>query len=141
MRTLLALAIAIAMLNLSLGFQMLDVGGDFGRSWLAKYGHTFVTNNTSNIDNLWDWGGKPKGYEVFNGTLYPLTDQTVWFYPAFMSNELPLIINGSAMRNSQNAPADFLSPYYTSDPWLRAQLFEQPVAVVYTGRSKGSSLY
>jgi hypothetical protein len=89
MRTLLVLATAFAMLNLSLGFQNQDVGGDFGRSWLAKYGHTFVANNTSYIYNLWDWGSKPKGYEVFNGTLYSLADQTEWFYPDSMSNELP----------------------------------------------------
>jgi hypothetical protein len=141
MRTLLAMAIAFAMLNQSIGSQYLDVGGDFGLSWLAKYGHTVATNNTNNTDNLWDWGGKPKGYEVFNGTLYPFTDQTVWFYPAFMSNELPVIINGTALRYSRNMPADLLSPYYTSDPWLLAQFLERPVAVAYAGNSSGSSLY
>jgi hypothetical protein len=141
MRILLAMAIAFAMLNQSIGSRYQDVGGDFGLSWLAKYGHTDAANNTDKTDNLWDWGGKPKGYEVFNGTLYPLTDQTVWFYPAFMSDELPVIINGTALRYGRNMPADFLIPYYTSDPWLLAQLLERPVAVAYAGKNDGSSQY
>jgi hypothetical protein len=141
MRTSVALAIAFAVLNQSIGSQYLDVGGEFGLSWLAKYGHKVAANNTGNMSHLWDWGGRPKGYEVFNGTLHPLTDQTVWFYPAFMSNELPVIINGSALRYGRNMPADFLSPYYTSDPWLMAQLLERPVAVAYAGNSNGPSLY
>jgi hypothetical protein len=123
MRTLLALAIAFAILDQSIGSQVQDVGGDFGRSWLARYGHTFAPNNARNTSNLWDWGSRPKGYDVFNGTLYPPTDQTVWFYPASVSNELPMIINGSSMRTSQNVPADFLSPRISSNQSIKTFIY------------------
>lgn len=47
--------------------QMQSVGGDFGRSWLDKYAGNPTTSD--NVNNLWGWGGAPKGYIVVGSQL------------------------------------------------------------------------
>ncbi len=150
------LIVALALCSLSLAMTQ-DVGGDFGKSWLIKYSNKFVSNkggdinsdtysnvnsNTNgNANDLWKWGGKPQGYEVFNGKLYPMLAPTEWYYPAFMSNATPIIINGTALINEKaHTPVDFLFPDFASDPWSIAQNTERPVMVRYPAESGISTL-
>jgi hypothetical protein len=120
--------------------QMQSVGGDFGRSWLDKYGGKPIPSDNAN--SLWAWGGAPKGYMVVGSQLYPNVNAEQWFYPGFLSNSTPILLNGSSSINSQNSmPTDFLSPdfvYY--DPWTLAQITERPVVVRYPVIQQGSTL-
>ena len=49
--------------------SFLDVGGDYGASWLKEHGEEPKIEETRN--NLWNWGSAPKGFEIYNGTVYP----------------------------------------------------------------------
>jgi hypothetical protein len=47
-----------------------NVGGDFGRSWMARFGAQNPQPVQQNLTNdLWSWGGSPKGTIVINGQL------------------------------------------------------------------------
>lgn len=118
-----------------------DIGGNFGKSWLTQYSNKFVSGNDNYANNLWNWGGKPHGYEVFNGKLYPLLAPTDWYYPAFMSNTTPIVINGTALIRDRNyLPVDFLFPDFARDPWSIAQTLERPVVVIYPNEDRRSAL-
>jgi hypothetical protein len=50
-----------------------NVGGDYGRTWLNNFNthnQKPVTDN-GNGNNLWNWGGAPKGRIAVNGKLMP----------------------------------------------------------------------
>lgn len=134
MRTIMVLAVAFMLCSLCFAMNQ-DVGGDYGKSWLIKYSNKFVSNKgsiNSRTDDLWKWGGKPLGYEVFNNTLHPMLAPTEWYYPAFMTNTTPIVINGTALlKNRDFMPIDFLFPDFASDPWSIAQATERPVMVRY----------
>jgi hypothetical protein len=50
------------------GFQ--NVGGDFGRTWMSRYEAQNPQPSEQNLTNdLWSWGGSPKGTIVVNGQL------------------------------------------------------------------------
>ena len=50
------------------GFQ--NVGGDFGRTWMSRYEAQNPQPAEQNLTNdLWSWGGSPKGTIVVNGQL------------------------------------------------------------------------
>ena len=50
------------------GFQ--NVGGDFGRTWMSRYEAQNLQPTEQNLTNdLWSWGGSPKGTIVVNGSL------------------------------------------------------------------------
>ncbi len=138
MRLLLIILIALALCSLSLAMPK-EVGGDFGKSWLTQYSNKFVSNSGNNANgakDLWNWGGKPRGYEVFNGKLYSLLAPTEWFYPEFLSNTTPIIINGTSLiKNRGSLPLDYLFPDFASDPWSLAQNTERPVMVIYPDES------
>ncbi len=139
---ILALALSIASDSLCLAApQMQSVGGEFGQSWLTQYSNKFVTSSTNNTNDLWRWGGKPRGYDVFSGKLYPILAPSEFYYPGFLTNETPIVVNGTAlMRNQQSLYLDFMSQEFWSDPWLLAQMTERPVVVVYPAEDGGSTL-
>lgn len=134
MRTILVLVVALMLCSLSIAMNQ-DVGGDYGKSWLIKYSNKFVSNRgsiNSSTDDLWRWGGKPLGYEVFNSKLHPMLAPVEWYYPAFMSNTTPIVINGTALLNNRALmPIDSLFPDFASDPWSIALATERPVMVRY----------
>ncbi len=145
MRLLLILLIALTMCSLSLAMPMAqNVGGDYGKSWLTKNSDKFDSssgNDAKNTNDLWTWGGKPQGYEVFNGKLYSLLAPTDWYYPAFTSNTTPIVVNGTALiKNRNSLPLDYLFPDFTSDPWSLAQQTERPVMVIYPDESRNPLL-
>lgn len=144
MKIVLVLAAALMLCSLSLAMTQ-DVGGDFGKSWLIKYSNKFVSNKGGNtngsLDDLWKWGGKPIGYDVANGKLYPLLAPTEWYYPVFMSNNTPIVINGTALLNNRALmPMDFLFPDLATDPWSIAQATERPVMVRYPAEQGKNTL-
>ena len=145
MRTILILIMAIAFCGLSVASQqMLSVGEEFGNAWLTENSHKFDAANTRSADNggdLWNWGGKPLGYEVMNNKVFPLIAPTQWFYPAFATNKTPIVVNGTALLMNRNYMfPNFVSSGFTEDPWLMAQLSEQPVIVVYPSPNPYSTL-
>ncbi len=140
MRILLILFIALALCSLSLAMTQ-DVGGNFGDSWLIKYSNKFVSNKDSSTNDLWYWGGTPHGYEVFNGKLYPLLAPTEWYYPAFMSNTTPIVLNGTALiKDKALMPIDLLFQDFMNDPGSIAQTTERPVMVMYPAGSGRDTL-
>jgi hypothetical protein len=145
MRTILILIMTIAFCMLGMASQqMLSVGGEFGNSWLTENSHKFDASNTKSTNNggdLWNWGGKPLGYEVMNNKIFPLIAPTQWFYPAFATNLTPIVVNGTALlRNRNYMLPNFVSSGFTEDPWLLAQLSEQPVIVIYPPANPYSTL-
>jgi hypothetical protein len=131
MKTPLAAIICISLIVIctqpSLGFQ--NVGEDFGSSWLEKYG-TQPISTMETHNNLWNWGNAPKGFELFNGTLYPPGYQPQWYYPGAATDSTPIVINNTGSNSLQ-------TPNYLSvDPWLMAQLSGRPVTVVKEPKSE-----
>jgi hypothetical protein len=125
--------------------QMQNVGEDFGKSWLTQYGNKFPKADVNKSQDLWSWGGKPRGYAVFNGELYPMLAMPEYYYPLLtdntMKNTTPIIINATATVNSRSIlPTNFMSPEYMTDPWFLAQITGQPVIVMYPGYDQGSTL-
>jgi hypothetical protein len=106
MRTILILIMTIAFCTLGMASQqMLSVGGEFGNAWLTENSHKFDAANTRSADNgedLWNWGGRPLGYEVLNNKIFPLIAPTQWFYPAFATNKTPIVVNGTALLMNRN---------------------------------------
>jgi len=104
----------------SLGYQ--DVGSEYGTSWLQKYGT--MPTSTLEQNSLWNWGNAPKGFGLHDGVLYPPGTEPQWYYPSIFNSYTPIVINKTDSRNLQ-------SSYGTdTDPWLIAQLYGRPVAVV-----------
>lgn len=105
----------------SYGYQ--SVGEQYGTTWLEKYG-TKPISTMEIANNLWNWGGAPKGFALHNGVLYPPGTEPQWYYPASYSDYSPIIINRSDSRSlaSQNL--------LNVDPWLLSQLSGRPVVTV-----------
>ncbi|MDM7911499.1 MAG: hypothetical protein QUS09_00210 [Methanotrichaceae archaeon] len=126
---------------------MQSVGGEFGQNWLTQYSNKFVTASSNNTNDLWKWGGKPRGYDVFQGKLYSLLAPTEIYYPGFVTNTTPIFVNGTAlMRNQRFLYWDYIAPDYMasgfmSDPWLLAQMTERPVVVMYPDENRRSTLH
>ena len=104
-----------------------NVGGDFGISWLEQH----ATKPVSVIEaqnNLWNWGSTPKGYTIYNNTLYPPGYGPKWFYPAILTSAAPVVVNSTEANYylSQSLLPD--APY--TDPWLLAQMLGRPVSYV-----------
>jgi hypothetical protein len=139
---LLALILSIATCSFCLAASsMQSVGGEFGQTWLTQYSNKFVTASSNNTNDLWKWGGKPHGYDVFLGKLYPLLAPTEVYYPGIMANTTPIVVNGTElMRNQRSLFLDFMSQGFVSDPWLLAQMTERPVVVVYPAEDRRSTL-
>jgi len=115
---LICMSIIIIFPQPSLSF--IDVGGDYGVSWLEEHGTKPKVEETRN--NLWNWGSVPKGFRIYNGTLYPPGQGPQWYYPSYATEGTPIVINDSA---AGALPAD----YAGLDPWLTAQLSGRPVII------------
>ena len=102
--------------------SFLDVGGEYGASWLKEHGEEPKIEETRN--NLWNWGSAPKGFEIYNGTVYPPGYAPSWYHPYYAGNSTPIIINSNAGNGQQTADNTGL------DPWLTAQLSGRPVALI-----------
>lgn len=102
--------------------SFLDVGGEYGASWLKEHGEEPKIEETRN--NLWNWGSAPKGFEIYNGTVYPPGYAPSWYHPYYAANSTPIIINSNAGNGQQTADNTGL------DPWLTAQLSGRPVALI-----------
>jgi len=104
-----------------------NVGGDFGKSWLEQHG-TKPVSIVEAQNNLWNWGSTPKGYTIYNNTLYPPGYGPKWFYPAILTSSAPVVVNSTEANNylSQSLLPD--APY--TDPWLLAQMLGRPVSYV-----------
>ncbi len=144
---ILAIYLGIALGSISLAASpMQSVGEEFGQTWLTQYSNKFVTSSANNTNDLWEWGGKPLGYDVFGGKLYPLLAPTEVYYPGFVTNTTPIVVNGTAlMRDHRFFYLDYMGPDlmtsgFMSDPWLLAQMTERPVVVVYTSEDGRSTL-
>ncbi len=126
MRTLLIMLV-VGLLIIPAISQPLQVGGNFGKSWLAQYGDRDVVRQPSG-PGLWSWGVIPKGQILSRGKLTEMGSGMV-IYPAFPTSSIPLIINattpGEAIRRSNLSQID--NPYITEDPWFIAQTSGQPV--------------
>ncbi|HNY34800.1 MAG TPA: hypothetical protein PKK68_09115 [Methanothrix soehngenii] len=119
--SIICVCIALACIPLSSGSQ--SVGEDFGTSWLEKYG-TKPISTLEIANNLWNWGGAPKGFGLHEGILYPPGTEPQWYYPTSYADYTPIIINRTDSRSS--ASQNLLS----TDPWLLSQLSGRPVVMV-----------
>jgi hypothetical protein len=125
---ILIICIALSMICMHPACGMQDVGAEFGTSWLETYG----TKPVSTLEiqkNLWDWGNAPKGYKVHNGVLYPPGFEPQWYYPSFLANNSPIILNNTIASNYLMPSSQSPNSLYT-DPWLLSQLSGRPVAMV-----------
>lgn len=124
MKTMLAVLICMSLITIlpQSALSILDVGGDWGASWLKEHGTEPNVEETDN--NLWKWGSAPKGFKIHNETVYPPGYAPSWYYPNYAINSTPIFIDNSASKSYQ--PAD----YGGIDPWLTAQLSGQPVALI-----------
>ncbi len=144
---ILAIYLGIALCSLSSAVSpMQSVGGEFGQTWLTQYSNKLVTANANNTNDLWEWGGKPRGYDVYQGKLYSLLAPTEVYYPGFIANTTPIFVNGTALMRDHRffyldymAP-DFMTSGFMSDPWLLAQMTERPVVVMYPSEDRRSTL-
>jgi hypothetical protein len=115
--------------------QMQDVGEDFGKVWLEQYGNKFPSADANKSQDLWSWGGQPRGYGIFKGELYPMLAAPEYYYPLIDGNATPIIINGTAAN-----PVNYMTSEFMTDPWFLAQITGQPVIVVHPGTDRGSTL-
>jgi hypothetical protein len=129
MKTLVLLCIALLIIpSLS---QPINVGGNYGRSWLNNSGNKNIISSSS---GLWDWGQTPSGYILMNGKLVSTGETgSTLIYPAFVTNSTPLI--GNASLNAPNygprglTLAQLASSYMYEDPWAVAQSTGQPILI------------
>lgn len=105
--------------------QPVQIGGDYGKSWLVNNGDRTVVREPSG--GLWSWGTVPKGQYLTKGVLEPIGASTI-YYPSFVENSTPIILN-STTNLAGYFPPDFSSPYFMDDPWFLAQLTGRPVII------------
>ena len=93
METMLSIMICISLMIIfpQSAQSFLDVGGEYGASWLKEHGEEPKIEETRN--NLWNWGSAPKGFEIYNGTVYPPGYAPSWYHPYYAANSTPIIIN------------------------------------------------
>jgi hypothetical protein len=133
MRRALAVIVVLVFCSIFVGWAVdepLEIGGDFGREWLAKTEAVSEEPVTASIGNdLWSWGGIPIGHKVVNGTLEPERNLTIinvddWLMMASLQE--PIVIDLSSAGNIR----DWMSTVYSDDPWVLAQHYERPIAFI-----------
>ncbi|HWQ18247.1 MAG TPA: hypothetical protein VN455_00595 [Methanotrichaceae archaeon] len=135
---LIPLTLVLAVLGCGLAASQIQaVGGDFGKSWIGMNSNKFPTSDTQN--SLWNWGGSPKGYERVGSTIQPVLAPSQVYYPSFMSNTTPVVVNGTTSWNNNYMSPDFYSPDFVDNPWMLAEILERPVIVKYPARTYPSS--
>lgn len=124
MKTMLATLISISLIIIfpQSSQSFLDVGGAYGISWLKDHGT--LPNVQEDHNNLWNWGSAPKGFTIYNNTVFPPGFAPLWYQPNSVTDSAPIIINDSAIGSGQTGGFSSL------DPWLTAQLSGSPVAFV-----------
>jgi hypothetical protein len=114
---------------MSANCSAVNVGGDYGRSWLNENKNATQSSNvTKNDSDLWSWGSVPKGQMLVDGKLEVIGDR-MYFAPAFaldMIGVSPVKFNSTLNKTS---PQDMLSPFIISDPWFDAQSRGRPVSI------------
>jgi hypothetical protein len=123
MRTLfIVLVIALSMIPVIT--QAIEVGGDYGKTWIADNGGNNAIPQTT---GLWDWGLIPKGQMLVNGKLQLAG-------PGFLINPTegatPIILNEATLQSmaaSLNASQLSNNNTMVNDPWYIAASTEQPV--------------
>jgi hypothetical protein len=118
------------------------VGGDFGRNWISNFQAQNPPAAEENLSNdLWGWGGAPKGKALVGGKLVDATNTTNTVnFTANWLGELPqtspIYMNSSSpygnYGQNPNTPGFVnsapLTPMALSDdPWVLAQQLERPV--------------
>jgi hypothetical protein len=120
------------------GFQ--SVGGDFGKSWISNFQAQNPPAAEENLSNdLWGWGGAPKGKALVGGKLVDATSTTNtvnftanWLgelpqtAPIYMNSSSPYGNYGIAPNGNYN-PAPLTPMALSDDPWILAQQLERPV--------------
>ncbi|HPS91332.1 MAG TPA: hypothetical protein PKV33_04170 [Methanothrix sp.] len=119
--SIICVCITLACIPLSGGSQ--SVGGDYGTSWMEKYG-TKPISTMEIANNLWNWGGAPKGFGLHGGVLYPPGTEPQWYYPTSYADYTPIIINRTESRYTGSQDMSSV------DPWLLSQLSGRPVVLV-----------
>ncbi|MBN1322667.1 MAG: hypothetical protein JW986_01520 [Methanotrichaceae archaeon] len=102
-----------------------SVGGDFGRAWLDEFmKYNTVPTEEEKTNDLWSWGGVPRGKTLVDGKLVA-TNITTTNWSADWLGERPL---GDPVQINATEGSTALSPLYlSSDPWIRAQQLGRPV--------------
>lgn len=129
---ILSLLALLAACTAAFGAEPVKIGGDFGTSWLNNLPYQTVSAPLGDGSGLWSWGGVPMGSEVVNGTLQPVyngTDEAdyagiAWLGAAPLGQ--PVSINGSSVP-VEVAKVNYLSGFYSDDPWILAQHYERPI--------------
>lgn len=124
------------------GFQ--SVGGDFGKSWINNFKSQNLPAAKEDLKNdLWNWGGRPKGKTLVGGKLVDSTNTTnaVNFTANWLgdvSQTKPVYFNATSPYGnyglnpnnpSQVNPAPLTPMALSDDPWVLAQQLERPVSV------------
>lgn len=133
---LVSLSLILVLLGSGLAASQIQaVGGDYGKSWLSMNSNKFPKSDLQN--NLWNWGGSPMGYERIGSTIQPVLAPKQIYYPSFMSNATPLVVNGTTMMdNRYYMSPDFSSPDFVENPSMLAEILERPVIVQFPARTK-----
>jgi len=133
MRTVIILSLLVFLVASTAvtGVEPVSVGGDFGQSWLKNLPYQPETS-AEDGGGLWSWGGAPQGATVVNNTLQPVVNGTgevdfagiAWLGSEPMGQ--PVALNETEVP-VEMAKVNFLSPFYSDDPWILAQHYERPV--------------
>ncbi|OPY53180.1 MAG: hypothetical protein A4E48_00849 [Methanosaeta sp. PtaU1.Bin060] len=118
-----------------------SVGGDYGKSWITDFKSQNEQPEKNLKNELWDWGGAPKGKKMVDGKLVDDTDNLTpkinftanWL--GTLPTGTPLVLNSSNPYGYYGKTADGqfnaapLTPLALSDdPWVLAQQLERPIA-------------
>lgn len=106
--------------------SFLDVSGQFGKAWLDEY---HLSNpppvKQSPRNDLWSWGGAPKGGAIAFDRLVPAANLTPsrgdWLMP------LPPGSGDALYSWPYGYGAVYPYSYITQDPWTMAQILGWPV--------------
>jgi len=120
------IVLVIALSTIPAITQAIDVGGNYGKTWMADNGGN---NAIPQATGLWDWGLIPKGQMLVNGKLQLAG-------PGYLINPTegvtPIILNEAtpqSMIRSLNASQLNDNTTLVEDPWYIAASTEQPVLV------------
>jgi hypothetical protein len=132
MRIALFISVLLALFSIGMAVsesEPLSIGGEFGQAWLADFlagEEKPVSHDLGN--DLWTWGGTPNGYTVENGTLVAEENITIvepdeWLMMAPVGE--PMVIDMSSYNYG-----DWMSPLYSDDPWVLANHYGRPIAII-----------
>ncbi len=117
-----------------------SVSGDFAKKWIANFKSQNEKPKEDLKNELWNWGGAPKGKKMVDGKLVDDTDNLTsrvnftanWL--GDLPNGKPVYLNGTNPYGNYGTTggkfnAAPLTPLALSDdPWILAQQLERPVS-------------